>query len=826
MLLHHPLLARLYWALSRNDGETRAFLQKSIGLKKLLPLSPVMDYYGSQICIRNGRVQVPGGEEAEAAWKELVGASPESPGEFVLKLLKKDNGWLAAYFDSLARVSREQQAHFSKGHRLEADYAAFRREDPGSDAARSAFRRAPDLLILLTRQRWDKAGNPVIPGDLELWNEVLSQGNIRRRMRHWHKHGGRVNSPDELLEDMFAFSRRDGDDSPVQMYLFFADLQSRRSEGHQLQRDTLRLMAKRFNEYSDQYLVFSEFPQLDDASIARFISTADSINRISNHPLRGNAMGTFEAAIGIWQILARQQQIPTAKMNESWREVVRPFARVGTPAQLFDAGKNSISAISVAAAGRASVSEDEMIELLAGPHRSDADSQRIHDEIAKSIRNIMDGQRLVSLDTLLALGNGLTELRQGKGSPAGLASLAGELREFQMPRAMFTFSERLEWAAGSYNNSHTDSQMKTDLSKALKPGASPGQIEEARGQLASFLRDTLVGLNYAYYEPPAAQLLQTNSLFVRSHDFAGETVSGVEGLWRSPQLFGQGSPAGGGAHLVGSLADLPYALSDAEQDFIAPENVQALIWKEAVPVLLADSIVPRWWHVSRNEMHVIALYQRAGEELLASSATNADLRSKLSTILSDRMVPQRVSGLEQLLSAGEVQRAMVQISPADSLYVTAEFRSRYPGDTSAWGAAGKELDELCREHPNEVNWERLSRDFGVPHKSLAQTYARELLNVKPFPAFSGYSSRLLAESWDSNNLYWARLADEKGYSPVVLNRLAPELTRRMVAKIFATDFEDWPALLRAMRETGDEFRQGKIPLETTVRAAANHSADQ
>jgi hypothetical protein len=73
-----------------------------------------------------------------------------------------------------------------------------------------------------------------------------------------------------------------------------------------------------------------------------------------------------------------------------------------------------------------------------------------------------------------------------------------------------------------------------------------------------------------------------------------------------------------------------------------------------------------------------------------------------------------------------------------------------------------------------------------------------------------YSSRLLAETWDSNNLYWARLADEKGYSPVMLNLLVPELTRRMVEKIFATDFEDWPALLRATRETGEEFRQGKI----------------
>ena len=49
----------------------------------------------------------------------------------------------------------------------------------------------------------------------------------------------------------------------------------------------------------------------------------------------------------------------------------------------------------------------------------------------------------------------------------------------------------------------------------------------------------------------------------------------------------------------------------------------------------------------------------------------------------------------------------------------------------------------------------------------------------------------------------------------MLNRLVPELTRRMIAKIFATDLEDWPAMLRAMRETGDEFRQGKIQLLAT-----------
>jgi hypothetical protein len=120
------------------------------------------------------------------------------------------------------------------------------------------------------------------------------------------------------------------------------------------------------------------------------------------------------------------------------------------------------------------------------------------------------------------------------------------------------------------------------------------------------------------------------------------------------------------------------------------------------------------------------------------------------------------------------------------------------------------LDSLSRRYPAELSWDRLSQDFGVPHPILAQSYARELLNLKPFPAFEGYSSRLLAETWDSSNLYWARLADEKGYAAVTLNRLVPELTHRMVEKIFASDFEDWPAMLRAMRETGEEFRQGKV----------------
>jgi hypothetical protein len=351
--------------------------------------------------------------------------------------------------------------------------------------------------------------------------------------------------------------------------------------------------------------------------------------------------------------------------------------------------------------------------------------------------------------------------------------------------------------------------MRTNLTDVIKSPGSVAQLTAARGQLASFLRDTLVGLNYAYYEPPGAQILHHNPLFVRSHDFAAETVVGLERVWQASRLFGAGSPAGGGAHLVGSLADLPYVLAKAEQDFIAPENVQALIWAEVVPGLLTNAVVPRWWSVTRNELHAVALYQQTGEELLAASVQNEDLRRKVMDILDDRMAPQIAERLEQALRGDRFAEILPQLLSADTFWLAVEYRRRFPDQIDSFGPAGRELENLSLHYPEEVKLERLFRDFGVPHTILEQSYRCDLLNLAPFPAFAGYSSRLLAESWDSNNLYWVRLADEKGYSPVMLNQLVPELTRRMVEKIFATDIEDWRALWRATRETGDEFRNGK-----------------
>ena len=430
--------------------------------------------------------------------------------------------------------------------------------------------------------------------------------------------------------------------------------------------------------------------------------------------------------------------------------------------------------------------------------------------MAANIRSAMDAQRLVSLDTLFGLGNDLNQMAQGKPAAPGLLQLSGQLREFQLPLPLFTSGERAEWSFGLYSNRHIKAEMATDLAKVIKAPGSAKDFAAAKGQLVPFLRDTLVGLNYAYYAPPGAQMLYSNPLFVRSHDFSGEEITGTEQAWKTPSVFGRGQAASGGAHLIGSLADLPYVLAEVEQDFIVPENVQALVWEDLAATLLTNAVVPRWWRVSRNELHAVTLYQQFGEDLLAAAATDEALRNRVVVLLSEVMLPQRAGMVDEALRAGRVEQALSELTPAQSFFMAGEFRREFPQEAKRWGKAGQELDNLSRRRPHEVSWDRLSEDFGVPHPALAQTYDRGLLNVKPFPTFLGYSSRLLAESWQSDNLYWARLADENGYPPVMLNVLVPELTRRMVANIFASDLGDWPALLRALRETGLEFRKGKL----------------
>jgi hypothetical protein len=129
------------------------------------------------------------------------------------------------------------------------------------------------------------------------------------------------------------------------------------------------MLAHKYIDFSDQYRIFGEFPELDGNSINLFMDVAGRLDALPNISFRGNALGTFQATVGIWQILARQGQIAHAELNDSWQRTLKPFATVRSAGQVFDAGRSSLSEVMRSAFGKTYASQDEIIELLAGRYR-------------------------------------------------------------------------------------------------------------------------------------------------------------------------------------------------------------------------------------------------------------------------------------------------------------------------------------------------------------------------------------------------------------------------------------------------------------------------
>ena len=266
-LLDNQELARLYWALSQIDAETRDSLRVAPGIASLLPLAPILDFYGEQLCIRSGRVQVPGGAQAESAWQHLVGVSPHSPGAFVMALFTKDDGWLAPYYDALSRVSGPQQAYFTEPHRLVEFYQALRGRNVAIGPAKSVFRPDPGLLLLVTRMPLDPNGHPHVPGDLAVWSEILHSASESKSVREISKKFGTLTSPEQLMAALFRSSRAFSPKGPLQAYLTLSEIDRARGGAKPLSPQTTLLMATKFEEFSDQYPAFAEFHNLNDTSI-------------------------------------------------------------------------------------------------------------------------------------------------------------------------------------------------------------------------------------------------------------------------------------------------------------------------------------------------------------------------------------------------------------------------------------------------------------------------------------------------------------------------------------------------------------------------------
>jgi hypothetical protein len=417
-------------------------------------------------------------------------------------------------------------------------------------------------------------------------------------------------------------------------------------------------------------------------------------------------------------------------------------------------------------------------------------------------QRIFEAQKLLSVDLLFDLADNLEAVTKGAKLNAQLASrLAARVADIQLPRNSMTGAEKNSTAFGFYVDRHIDEERKLNFRALIDRAAKdPEKLKDIRGQLAPALRDTIIGYNYVHYAPPGAQILMTNPLFVRGHDFLGTT--GANRSWKTTEIYGTGWPANAGGRLVGSLSGLPYALAEAEQNFLVPTHTQALIWGDLVPQMMLSARTLRFWTVTPPQMHWIGVHMRYAESLIAEAALDPARRDDLAASINRVASPLRTWQINRYIAAGDAQEAIESLTPSELYWIAESAPGNAGGSTRL--AAG--IAHLKAAFPDQVSPAAISRAWGTPKPTLANSYRPELLNLRTFPTLMGYSSRVMAESWESNQLYWADVGDQMGVQPAQLNVLVPEWTQKVVERIFASNLEDWPALLRSLRSVGEEVR--------------------
>ena len=788
--LSDPSLCRLYLGLSHLDHATAEALRKQAPATKLKLYANVLDFYGSMFQIKNGAAVVPGSPKA---WASIIGVPPSNPGPFFEKLISTDDGWAASYFDALSRIDGPTAAYLTQPERMRRFYDALRGKITVPGPARPVFRSSTELMLLTTALRIDSNGQPHIPGDIEVWRTLFIKhphgkydGKLTRSAASWR-------SSDDLLESLFALSRKTVENEPLKIFLALNDIDRNRAKPIS-PRLAARLVAAH-RTYGAQYSLLADAPGLSEASINRYLDTCADISSIRDTLLKADTVGSFQALVELWHIAAIRNDLSPNVQDASFTKLIAPFGHVRQEGELFDADHSALDALlsSLHLQTERSLRQEQLLEYLVGKLRSSDSSAPFSP--AENFLRVFDAQRLVSLDNLFTLGD-----RKGNLDPKVLKNINTQIEritEAEGVRSSLSSEERNSFAVGYWSTRHIEQERKFNLDKILKGGDK----RDIRDALAPFLRDSLVGLLYSYYAPAGAQLLLTNPQFVRSHDFIGPENSVA--TWRMTEVAGSGWPASAGGRLTGSLASLPYAVAEAEQNFLTPRREQALIWADLVPQMIADVTIPRWRDIKPVQVRWVSLHIQRGRNLLAAAALDPTVEGPVLNSYSRFTTPARVEWLREHLATGHFSETVSEV-PTSVLYSLAEDASL---QNISPDMASEQIKALAGENASELSAAVIGRSFGTPKPTLTHSYQPGLLHLRTFPALMGYSSRLLAESWESNNLYYAALADEMGIPMAQLDGYVPEWNRSTIENIFATHLEDWPALLRSLHTTANNVRQ-------------------
>lgn len=323
--------SRMMVALLSVDARTRAELRTLVGPPggaggwKLL-YDDALDGFArfpEALVVRDGRILLPGGREADAAWEDVVGVPPSDRESFVVKLFDVDSGKPAYVVDALRPLAEADARAFVLGRTGggEASVERFGRlygaiERGGGWDAR-ARREVYDFAHLLRFLKLSDDGEVVVPGGAALWLEAIGSSRFPKDESDLSRILADVaagkDGSGELLSRLL---RREAPGTiralPVRKrFLIVSSL----VEARPVLADpgTVLLLFRGLERLLGSYAPLEELPLDDPVVVRRYLFTLNRLDTSGSGRAAELRAGLFQASIDLLAAFCRSRSLPDAR---------------------------------------------------------------------------------------------------------------------------------------------------------------------------------------------------------------------------------------------------------------------------------------------------------------------------------------------------------------------------------------------------------------------------------------------------------------------------------------------------------------------------------
>ena len=820
--------ARFYSSLAAMNEETQNQVVRVAELKQFFERdTDLLSAYGAALSIVNGRVLLPGGDDATPIWGQFTGRKPEDARAFIGSLFARDDGKALAFFHLLTNLPPLQQRFFTKStDRLNRFYKAFPFTEKEDLKRHAVIRRDVHFRDLAHELPLDDQGNIRFPGSVRIWLGAKGEASIARQVPDRLGDASRRVVPeieDEVLLRMLD-TRCEVDGARfnrVETFLALVRLERHRTEP--LDEASAVLLADNYLRYREVFPFFAALPDLSFRDFSSFFQACRNLESLDKR-LLNLALGEFQALLQLAALLFESGALADSAAAAVVTSTCDLFARAKEPFHFAQASLQSLQHLldalkpSHQPAASSSTPEnptgtrteapatpdERLLSAVSGPAKRV--SFRVQDreyavdrpsQQREKMRNVLDLQLATRLDTLLRIHQAASRLLRGQGetlrSIEEIESAIPELKEVDVrtqkslnasvrQKMVFGRPEELLVQVGNLRE-----EAEKQNSKKL-----PAIATELLEQLNPFIKNSLVAWIYAYYFSPQDLVIAEDPFFVRRHQFFEDDLhhrSYWPGASQRTHPLGPGTFIGGVLFQLGLMAGkMGLTQVEAGTSFSGHSTIEALTRTQIASV----RAVP-WARLTQNDVHAVGVTLRFAKEVVVAASLRPELASEVGQLTLGLIGLGRRSQLLSALTHHDVEGALRLLSSSDLYFLAERFWQKH-----GTGKLGENPTTLAMQQINRSSARTSADFFGGPHLKTFGCLHNHLPALRPYEDYENFRlADAMSERLGHFLLDLAESLDRLGIPVEALAVVGEPAVRELAKNATMNDRDDWMAVIES-----------------------------